>query len=59
MHTYDPAHFVRYVHLDGAADPAPAITRLPAGYADDSPRTSLRRGGPAQPARPARHVTAG
>jgi hypothetical protein len=48
MNTYDPAHYIRYVHLDGPAEPPPVVTRLPAGYADESPRTSLRRSGRAQ-----------
>ena len=42
MNTYDPATFIRYVHLGGAVDRAPAVVRLPVGYADESPRTSLR-----------------
>jgi hypothetical protein len=49
MNTYDPAACVRYVHLDGglACPPlttscGPTGTRLPSGYANASPLTTLR-----------------
>jgi len=49
VNTYDPADTITYVHLAGtAADraPAPPATPgchpLPAGYANQSPRTHLR-----------------
>ena len=50
MNTYDPSDHIRYVHLSGpasarsaAAADAITCTRLPAGYADQSPRTRLQR----------------
>ena len=50
MNTYDPSDHIRYVHLSGPADarPTPAhigigCTTLPAGYANQSPRTRLQR----------------
>lgn len=52
MNTYDPADDIVYVHLarDDDENRAPrargrTCTRLPAGYANGSPRTSLRRRG--------------
>jgi hypothetical protein len=50
MNIYDPSDYIRYIHLSGpsqarsaAVDSAPAGIRLPAGYADQSPRTRLQR----------------
>lgn len=50
MHLYDPANGIRYVHLASEPEPAAAsddravdCTRLPAGYANHSPRTYLGR----------------
>ncbi|HYX95888.1 MAG TPA: hypothetical protein VE823_12540 [Geodermatophilus sp.] len=50
MNTYDPSDHIRYVHLSGpasarsaAAADAITCTELPAGYADQSPRTRLQR----------------
>jgi hypothetical protein len=50
MNTYDPSDHIRYVHLSGPADArwtpadsATARTTLPAGYANQSPRTRLQR----------------
>ena len=50
MKTYDPSDHIRYVHLSGPAaarsapaDSATTCTRLPSGYADQSPRTRLQR----------------
>ena len=50
MNTYDPSDHILYVHLSGPADarPTPAdsgirCTTLPAGYANQSPRTRLQR----------------
>ena len=50
MNTYDPSDHIRYVHLSGqaAARSAPAAgaiacATLPAGYANQSPRTRLQR----------------
>ncbi len=60
MNTYDPADGIRYVHLDGQAGTLPEVTPLPAGYADQSPRTSLRnRAGGRRSRRPALPATAG
>ena len=50
MNTYDPADGIRYVHLapDLVAAPSAATgrghrcTRLPVGYANQSPHTCLR-----------------
>jgi hypothetical protein len=47
MRTYDPAAGIRYVHLASEAGLEtgrplrPDCTRLPAGYANDSPLTRL------------------
>jgi hypothetical protein len=50
MNTYDPSDHIRYVHLSApaAARSAPAAgatacATLPAGYANQSPRTRLQR----------------
>jgi hypothetical protein len=50
MNTYDPSDRIRYVHMSGPADArsapadsATAGTVLPAGYANQSPRTRLAR----------------
>jgi hypothetical protein len=50
MNTYDPADRIVYVHLSSpvGSRPAPAVTAtpcapLPAGYANQSPRTRLPR----------------
>jgi hypothetical protein len=50
MNTYDPSDHIRYVHLSApaAARSAPsagaiACATLPAGYANQSPRTRLQR----------------
>lgn len=50
MNTYDPSDHIRYVHLSGpasarsaAAAVASACAPLPAGYANQSPRTRLQR----------------
>ena len=50
MNTYDPSDHIRYVHLSapGDARTSPAYgrlacTTLPAGYANQSPRTRLQR----------------
>lgn len=55
MNTYDPAERIRYVRMAPEGEPyATALegdrrwTRLPAGYANRSPRTCLR-GRPGQP----------
>jgi hypothetical protein len=49
VNTYDPADFIHYVHMvrdqDLWAVPVESsqrISRLPMGYADESPHTSLR-----------------
>jgi len=49
MKTYDPANYIRYVHMDGtpvsSALPGtrvPTGVRLPSGYANQSPLTTLR-----------------
>jgi hypothetical protein len=50
MNTYDPSDYIRYIHLSGPADArsaamdsSPAGITLPAGYANQSPRTRLQR----------------
>ena len=46
MKVYDPAERIVYVHLASSArghDAAPVLERLPAGYANQSPRTRVRR----------------
>ena len=50
MNTYDPSDYIVYVHTDRAFPASesssahdPAAHRLPSGYADESPRTRLRR----------------
>ena len=47
MKVYDPAERILYVHLASSArghDAAPLVLdRLPAGYANQSPRTRVRR----------------
>lgn len=45
MKVYDPAERIVYVHLASSGhDPAPPVLdRLPAGYANQSPRTRVRR----------------
>jgi hypothetical protein len=50
MTTYDPSDRIHYVHLSGPADARSATadrgvacTTLPAGYANESPRTRLQR----------------
>ena len=47
MKVYDPAERIVYVHLASLArghDAAPAVLdRLPVGYANQSPRTRVRR----------------
>jgi hypothetical protein len=49
VNTYDPADGIVYVHLACQTDPCPTFlreergcTRLPAGYANESPSTALR-----------------
>jgi hypothetical protein len=56
MNTYDPSDYIVYVHTDRTFHAAesssahdPAAHRLPRGYADESPRTRLRRSIPAGP----------
>ena len=51
MNIYDPADSIRYVHPTGtavrtpdAAESVPECHRLPAEYANQSPRTLLRNG---------------
>jgi hypothetical protein len=61
MNTYDPAHYIVYVSMDrtftatGSLAPSipPAAHRLPGGYANQSPRTRLRRAAAAEPVNPA------
>ena len=50
MNTYDPSDHILYVHMSGPADArwtpadsATVCTALPAGYANQSPRTRLQR----------------
>ena len=50
MNTYDPSDYIAYVRMDrtfpASESPLtriPAAHRLPRGYADESPRTRLRR----------------
>jgi hypothetical protein len=50
MNTYDPSDYILYVHMDrtfpASESPlarVPAAHRLPGGYANESPRTRLRR----------------
>ncbi len=50
MNTYDPSDYIVYVHMDrtfpASESPlprVPAAHRLPSGYANESPRTRLRR----------------
>jgi hypothetical protein len=56
VNIYDPMNRIEYRHLDVQAASAPtiaatAVTRLPAGYPNGSPRTYLgRTGHPAQAA---------
>ena len=59
MNTYDPAACIRYVHLDGGlrhpittTSDVPTGTRLPRGYANDSPVTTLRGRGAGRPSAP-------
>lgn len=45
MNVYDPSHYITYVVLGADARPratARPENRLPSGYANQSPRTSLR-----------------
>ena len=52
MNTYDPADYIVYVVLAADAGPVPAPpaeNRLPRGYANQSPHTSLRVRGTAGP----------
>ena len=58
MNTYDPANYILYVHMDKERQTSPshmaglpAESRPPSGYADGSPRTTLRNGTPVRPAR--------
>ncbi len=55
MNIYDPADYVSYVRMDrslappvGSRRPTAAI-RLPSDYANESPRTSLRKRAPRRP----------
>ena len=50
MNTYDPSDYIVYVHMDrtfpASESPLafiPAAHSLPRGYANESPRTRLRR----------------
>jgi hypothetical protein len=50
MNTYDPSDYIVYVRMDrtfpASESPSarvPAADRLPRGYANESPRTRLRR----------------
>ena len=50
MKTYDPSNCILYIHMSGpadarsaSADSGTACTTLPAGYANQSPRTRLQR----------------
>lgn len=64
MNVYDPADRIVYVHLSGpAADRTPATAdgpdechRLPAEYANQSPRTLLRAARAPRAGRPVRLV---
>ncbi len=56
MNTYDPADYIVYVSMDRtltpSVSPLPGIcpeNRLPSGYANESPRTRLRRGTAVRP----------
>ena len=56
MNTYDPSDYIVYVHMDRTCPASestvtrvPAAHRLPGGYANESPRTRLRRTGSASP----------
>ncbi len=57
MKTYDPMQGMVYRHMARQADPycvpvisMPSINELPRGYANQSPRTYLRRSRPSFPA---------
>jgi hypothetical protein len=59
MNTYDPADYIVYVSMDrtfapsGSLSPSvPAAHRLPGGYANQSPRTRLRRAVSVAPVNP-------
>ena len=50
MNTYDPSDYIVYIHMDRTFPASenhsarvPAAHRLPRGYANESPRTRLRR----------------
>jgi hypothetical protein len=49
MNTYDPSNRILYIHMSGPADARSASAdsgtacTLPAGYANQSPRTRLQR----------------
>ena len=50
MNTYDPSDYIVYVRMDRSVPASespsvriPAAHRLPGGYANESPRTRLRR----------------
>jgi hypothetical protein len=50
MNTYDPSDYIAYVRMDRTFPPSesplsriPAAHRLPREYANESPRTRLRR----------------
>jgi hypothetical protein len=50
MNTYDPSDYIAYVRMDrtfpaseSLSARVPAAHRLPGGYANESPRTRLRR----------------
>ena len=50
MNTYDPSDYIVYVHMDctfpaseSSVPRVPAAHRLPSDYANESPRTRLRR----------------
>ena len=54
MNVYDPSDYIVYVVLGADTAPPAPENRLPGGYANQSPRTSLRsRPAPAREIRPA------
>ncbi len=58
MNTYDPAHYIVYVAMDGKHRPSVGAqasdfteNRLPQGYANASPKTRLRSWAAVRPSR--------
>jgi hypothetical protein len=67
VNIYDPSDRMVYVHLSGpatdrtppAAEPSDGCHRLPAAYANESPRTLLREARTPRAGRAARRLVAG